>query len=450
MRLIMSKMPFARQARKINLNAETIYECLGITEQDYKFERDYIKNPVRKIIVRPGGGLEYEKPNDNDLRYMYNELNVSVQNMNKIIGHKISDYLAKFGKKKELNTPKISKEVLEDMLFNKKMRLMDIARSLGYKNSVVVSTLLKKYGIEYNSYRYVKNRGIDDKDFLYQKYIIENKSIAEIATECGCAYTVVSNLINKYLIVKSREQRRNLAFIKKHTKLEQEVLCDKESFMRFLQEYNISNAYEFVKVLGGSEQRYYRYARLFNLTELLNTKRSSCAELRWLDEMGVPNDKLHRQVRVGKYWVDGYIPETNTVYEFLGDMWHGNPRIFRQDAKPPRFYYDATFGDLYKKTIEKIDGLKAEGFNVVYIWECDYDPKVSYNRTGKNERMLPPEVIAKNVKLKKRVKYRNIAEKYAAMGMEVPHGTKIGRGKNLRYFYPEDELLYGPIKKTGN
>ena len=443
-------MPFARQARKINLNAETIYECLGITEQDYKFERDYIKNPVRKIIVRPGGGLEYEKPNDNDLRYMYNELNVSVQNMNKIIGHKISDYLAKFGKKKELNTPKISKEVLEDMLFNKKMRLMDIARSLGYKNSVVVSTLLKKYGIEYNSYRYVKNRGIDDKDFLYQKYIIENKSIAEIATECGCAYTVVSNLINKYLIVKSREQRRNLAFIKKHTKLEQEVLCDKESFMRFLQEYNISNAYEFVKVLGGSEQRYYRYARLFNLTELLNTKRSSCAELRWLDEMGVPNDKLHRQVRVGKYWVDGYIPETNTVYEFLGDMWHGNPRIFRQDAKPPRFYYDATFGDLYKKTIEKIDGLKAEGFNVVYIWECDYDPKVSYNRTGKNERMLPPEVIAKNVKLKKRVKYRNIAEKYAAMGMEVPHGTKIGRGKNLRYFYPEDELLYGPIKKTGN
>ena len=446
----MSKMPFARQARKINLNAETIYECLGITEQDYKFERDYIKNPVRKIIVRPGGGLEYEKPNDNDLRYMYNELNVSVQNMNKIIGHKISDYLAKFGKKKELNTPKISKEVLEDMLFNKKMRLMDIARSLGYKNSVVVSTLLKKYGIEYNSYRYVKNRGIDDKDFLYQKYIIENKSIAEIATECGCAYTVVSNLINKYLIVKSREQRRNLAFIKKHTKLEQEVLCDKESFMRFLQEYNISNAYEFVKVLGGSEQRYYRYARLFNLTELLNTKRSSCAELRWLDEMGVPNDKLHRQVRVGKYWVDGYIPETNTVYEFLGDMWHGNPRIFRQDAKPPRFYYDATFGDLYKKTIEKIDGLKAEGFNVVYIWECDYDPKVSYNRTGKNERMLPPEVIAKNVKLKKRVKYRNIAEKYAAMGMEVPHGTKIGRGKNLRYFYPEDEILYGPIKKTGN
>ena len=443
-------MPFVRQARKINLNAETIYECLGITEQDYKFERDYIKNPLKKIIVRPSGGLEYEKPNDDDLRYMYNELNVSVQNMNKIIGHKISDYLAKFGKKKELNTPKISKEDLEDMLFNKKMRLMDIARSLGYKNSVVVSTLLKKYGIEYNSYRYVKNRGIDDKDFLYQKYIIENKSIAEIATECGCAYTVVSNLINKYLIVKSREQRRNLAFIKKHTKLEQEVLCDKESFMRFLQEYNISNAYEFVKVLGGSEQRYYRYARLFNLTELLNTKRSSCAELRWLDEMGVPNDKLHRQVRVGKYWVDGYIPETNTVYEFLGDMWHGNPRIFRQDAKPPRFYYDATFGDLYKKTIEKIDGLKAEGFNVVYIWECDYDPKVSYNRTGKNKRMLPPEVIAKNVKLKKRVKYRNIAEKYAAMGMEVPHGTKIGRGENSRYFYPEDEILYGPIKKAGN
>ena len=446
----MSKMPFARQARKINLNAETIYECLGITEQDYKFERDYIKNPVRKIIVRPGGGLEYEKPNDNDLRYMYNELNVSVQNMNKIIGHKISDYLAKFGKKKELNTPKISKEVLEDMLFNKKMCLMDIARSLGYKNSVVVSTLLKKYGIEYNSYRYVKNRGIDDKDFLYQKYIIENKSIAEIAEEYGSIKTTISQLLTKHGIAKSKKMITQNAVAKRRSDLENHIFKDKDNFLKFLQEYNISNAYEFVKVLGGSEQRYYRYARLFNLTELLNTKRSSCAELRWLDEMGVPNDKLHRQVRVGKYWVDGYIPETNTVYEFLGDMWHGNPRIFRQDAKPPRFYYDATFGDLYKKTIEKIDGLKAEGFNVVYIWECDYDPKVSYNRTGKNERMLPPEVIAKNVKLKKRVKYRNIAEKYAAMGMEVPHGTKIGHKGNVRYFYPEDEILYGPIKKAGN
>lgn len=446
----MSKMPLVRQARKINLNAESIYECLGITEQDYKFERDYIKNPLKKIVVRAGGGLEYEKPNDDDLRYMYNELNVSVQNMNKIIGHKISDYLAKFGKKKELYTPKISKDDLEDMLFNKKMCLVDIARFLGYNNSVAVGTLIKKYDIEYKSYLYVKNREIDNKDFLYQKYIIENKSIKDISIECRSTEKTIAGLIEKYAITKSIELQRMQVFNKKHTKIEQVALRDKESFERFLQENNISNAYEFTKVLGGNEQRYYRYARLFNLTELLKTKRSSCAELRWLDEMGVPNDKQHRQVRVGKYWVDGFIPETNTVYEFLGDMWHGNPRIFRQDAKPPRYYYDTTFGDLYKRTIEKIDGLKAGGFNVVYVWECDYDPRVSYNRTGKNKRMLPPEVIAKNVKLKKRVKYRDIAEKYADMGMEVPHGTKIGRNGNVRYYYPEDEEIYGPIKKAEN
>lgn len=446
----MSKMPLVRQARKINLNAETIYECLGITEQNYKFERDYIKNPLKKIVVRAGGGLEYEKPNDDDLRYMYNELNVSVQNMNKIIGHKISDYLAKFGKKKELYTPKISKEDLEDMLFNKKMRLVDIARSLGYNNSVVVGTLIKKYGIEYKSYRYVKNSGLGDKDLLYQKYIIENKSIKEIANEYGSTDKTISGLIEKYGITKSIELQRIQIFNKKHTKIEQVALRDKDSFLQFLQENNISNAYEFTKVLGGNEQRYYRYARLFNLTELLKTKRSSCTELRWLDEMGVPNDKQHRQVRVGKYWVDGFIPETNTVYEFLGDMWHGNPRIFRQDAKPPRYYYDITFGDLYKRTIEKINGLKADGFNVVYVWECDYDPKVSYNRAGKNKQMLPPEVIAKNVKLKKRVKYRDISEKYADMGMEVPHGTKIGRKGNVRYYYPEDEEIYGAIKKAEN
>ena len=49
----------------------------------------------------------------------------------------------------------------------------------------------------------------------------------------------------------------------------------------------------------------------------------------WLDYLDVPNDKLHREVTLKVkdkvYHVDGFEPKTNTVYEFNGDYWHGNP-----------------------------------------------------------------------------------------------------------------------------
>ena len=86
----------------------------------------------------------------------------------------------------------------------------------------------------------------------------------------------------------------------------------------------------------------------------------------WLDYLNVNN----RQVRIGKYIVDGYDPITNTIYEFNGDFWHGNPSKYKN--------YDVnqilgkSFGELYKKTLEKENNLKKLGYNVISIWESDY------------------------------------------------------------------------------
>ena len=55
---------------------------------------------------------------------------------------------------------------------------------------------------------------------------------------------------------------------------------------------------------------------------------------KWLDSVGIPNDPKHREVsvrvpnRTRPIRVDGYDPKTNTVYEFNGDSWHGNPALF--------------------------------------------------------------------------------------------------------------------------
>nr|DAV04671.1 MAG TPA: DNA mismatch endonuclease [Caudoviricetes sp.] len=36
---------------------------------------------------------------------------------------------------------------------------------------------------------------------------------------------------------------------------------------------------------------------------------------------------------------------------------------------------EKTFGELYKKTMDKIKDLKSQGYNVVYVWENDVNPR---------------------------------------------------------------------------
>ena len=71
-----------------------------------------------------------------------------------------------------------------------------------------------------------------------------------------------------------------------------------------------------------------------------------------------------------KYRVDGYDPNTNTIYEFNGDFWHGNPNRF--DSNELNRVSKLTFGELYQKTLDKENKLKELGYNVISIWETDF------------------------------------------------------------------------------
>lgn len=68
--------------------------------------------------------------------------------------------------------------------------------------------------------------------------------------------------------------------------------------------------------------------------------------------------------------VDGYDEITNTVYEYLGDYWHGNPKIFNHN----KINHDTkkTFGELYENTFKVLNKVKSLGYNVKYIWETDW------------------------------------------------------------------------------
>ena len=94
-------------------------------------------------------------------------------------------------------------------------------------------------------------------------------------------------------------------------------------------------------------------------------------ETSWLDELGITKRQVKIQYNGGYYIVDGYDENTNTIYEFYGDYWHGNPQKYPPNQQHPVNSH-ITYGHLYIKTIERQSKLKELGYNIVHMWESDY------------------------------------------------------------------------------
>ena len=98
---------------------------------------------------------------------------------------------------------------------------------------------------------------------------------------------------------------------------------------------------------------------------------TSKIEKKWIKSLGITT--LIQQYRIPNlnFTVDGYDPETNTIYEFYGDYWHGNPKKFIADKINTRTPKKKTFGQLYEDTITRETILKDAGYKIVSVWESD-------------------------------------------------------------------------------
>ncbi len=98
----------------------------------------------------------------------------------------------------------------------------------------------------------------------------------------------------------------------------------------------------------------------------------STAENDWLDSLNIKKEYRQKTIRLSneKYFrVDAFDPETNTIYEYNGDFWHGNPNVYPPDGI--NNINKEKVGDLLRKTIEKENFLKSAGYNVISKWETD-------------------------------------------------------------------------------
>lgn len=90
----------------------------------------------------------------------------------------------------------------------------------------------------------------------------------------------------------------------------------------------------------------------------------SKAETKWLDSLGV--EERQYWLEDVKYKVDGYDPETKTVYLYHGKFWHGCPETFDPEMIHP--IVKIPMKDLYEKTMFYENKIKEAGYNLITKW----------------------------------------------------------------------------------
>ena len=120
-----------------------------------------------------------------------------------------------------------------------------------------------------------------------------------------------------------------------------------------------------------------------------NQKKYSIKAVRWIQGIAKKLDtKIYHALNGGEtkvcgHYVDGYDPVSKTVYEFQGCYWHGCKRCYT-DRQKINTYSCLTMDQLYLQTYNKIETLKQAGYEVIELWECEYEDLYNDNQEFKD------------------------------------------------------------------
>ncbi len=288
-----------------------------------RLSRDYRKFPLKKSS---GGKNFLEIPTKEDLEYLYLELNLKATQIGLLFSYNhpycwIQFYKIKKDPKKvhELGKRTILKKYGVDN-FSKTSEF-----KLKYKNKMI-----EKYGTDniFHNVEYLKKCRKEKLGFEFASQSPEIKEKIKKTNLEHCGYTT------NFLDPKNEEKKRKTCLEKYGV----EYITQSEHFYKKSYETKIKN----------------------------NTFTSSRVEIEWLDFLKIPEYRRHRFLRSTlkqHYVVDACSFTDKTVFEFLGDYWHGHPE--NKNSEFRRF----------KETEEKFFDLSNQGFQIIYCWEKDWREK---------------------------------------------------------------------------
>lgn len=199
-----------------------------------------------------------------------------------------------------------------------------------------------------------KTKLIIDRNDLYRMFIIENKTRKEIANYYMCSDANIKKWLKIYKISKPQTQTLLNTF---KTKLEKYGDSYYNNIDK-IQSTNIKN-----------------HGVKCNL-QLLGKecyKSQSKLEKEWLDNLHIETRQYIITTDKGIFKVDGFDSSSNTIYEFLGDYWHGNPSKYKPTDINTRL--NISMGELYNITINRFEILKNLGYKIIYKWESSDEAK---------------------------------------------------------------------------
>jgi hypothetical protein len=136
------------------------------------------------------------------------------------------------------------------------------------------------------------------------------------------------------------------------------------------------------KDLGINDTTIGRYLKKAEI-EIKYTFRYSLMCISWLNSIIEKEDiDIQHALNIGEYNIpgtryraDGYCEKTNTIYEFHGDYWHGNPNIHAPDAINE--VLGVSMGELYLRTIKRENQIISLGYNLVIMWESNFNEVIN-------------------------------------------------------------------------
>jgi len=84
------------------------------------------------------------------------------------------------------------------------------------------------------------------------------------------------------------------------------------------------------------------------------------------------NGREYKPQEVSRISVNGYCPETNNFYEFLGCFWHWH--ICQRFRDVATFNGD-TLAERYERTMARLEKITRAGYQVTVQWECEFEER---------------------------------------------------------------------------